>query len=188
MSLIKAVFPRKGDVVKIKFKPIADLIRDLGTTLSEADSNLDLSENFKAMIHGGHFLVEAEMTEDTRESAYGNYFAVNNHIDYNCNFTIYDAMIESIEAIEVEEKFVSPEHNLIVLRLDDELFINGVSLLGNEERERKRKEAPHKAGLILSKKKSEEPTDYVNPARKLLTILENYIGDLAVQDTLGGQK
>lgn len=179
MSLLKAINPHKGEVVRIKFKSINDIILASGCSFSDTSDNYELGDNFKALLVGGDFLVvleidETSFTRDINE----NFIKVLNHLDNGHHFAVYDNMIESISMVEDAEKFVSTDHNLIVVRVGNDLYINGVSLLGNEEEER----AEHNRIM----KRAIDKTEYENKNRKLLSIFENYITDLAVRDSLRG--
>ena len=178
MSLLKAVNPHKGEVVRIKFKTINDIIHASGCSFSDTTDNYELDDNFKALLVGGDFLVDrvidsCSFTRDIEE----NFIKVLNHLDGG-TFNIFDNMIESVSIVQDAEKFVSTDHNLIVVRVGNDLYINGVSLLGDEEDQI----AEHNRIM----KRAVDKTEYENKNRKLLSIFENYITDLAVRDSLRG--
>ena len=63
-----------------------------------------------------------------------------------------------------------------MVRVDDEMYINGQPLIWAEDRDRKKHE----------KRKDKDDGEYENPNRKLLKMFENYIADLAVRESFRG--
>lgn len=173
-SKIKALRPQKDDIVNIKFKNLNDIIKNSKLSYHDTESTYCIADNVKAYLAGGHFVVKRfEIEKDYEE---GFYFTVVNHLDYNHSFRVFDDAIESIEIVDDSEKWISVDHKLMVVRVDNELFINGEPLIWNEA------EAKKEHDLRLTKKGT-DIDGYDNHNRKLLKLLENYIADLAVRET-----
>ena len=178
MSLIKNINAKKNDIVRIKFRNITDFLDDTGFTFSDADDRLALGRNIRAYLQGGDFLVDKDFNDDDYEPDIGHCLFVKNHLDHDYDFPVHDIAIEEITIVDDAQVFTSVDHNIMVVRVGDELFINGVPLIGDEKDE----ERQH------NRYKSKEKTDYKNKNRKLLEIFENFIADLAVKDSLSSKK
>ena len=98
---------------------------------------------------------------------------VTNHLDCNHGFVVYEDSIESIEIVADSERFESRDHKLLVVRVEDEMFINGEPLIWNEVQ----KEKEH------NNRSKNKDKDFENPNRKLLKMFENYIADLALKES-----
>ena len=72
------------------------------------------------------------------------------------------------------ERFISNDHGLIVIRVEDEMYINGQPLIWDEKTQENKDKLNRRFG-------DDEP--YVNPNRQLLKMFENYIADLAVRES-----
>jgi len=99
---------------------------------------------------------------------------VRNHLDHDTSFQVYDFAIDSIEIVDDARRFISSELDLIVVRVEDELFINGKPLIGDELQKKK----DH------NRYSKNEDKEYQNENRKLLKIFEEFIADLAVRDSI----
>lgn len=178
MSLIKNINAKKNDIVRIKFRGITDFLDDTGLTFSDADDRLALGRNIRAYLQGGDFLVDRDFSDDDSETDIGHCLYVKNHLDHDYDFPVHDITVEEITIVDNAQVFTSAEHNIIVVRVGDELYINGEPLIGDEKDEEKK----HNRYNIKAK------TDYKNKNRKLLEIFENFIADLAVKDSLSSKK
>lgn len=169
MSILTKLNPHKGEVIRVKFKTINDIIKVSNKTFHDTDEYYSLGTNVKAYLLGGDFLVkDAISTEDDTP-----YIVVQNHLDKSYSFDIHDEVIENIEIVSDAEKFISNDHGIMIVRVEDEMFINGKPLIWDEE-EQKTKDRKRGYG-------SDEV--YQNPNRKLLKMFENYIADLAVRES-----
>jgi len=176
MSKIVAVNPFKNDVVRIKFKAFETLLKETGMSFYDCAEFYDYGENSKAYLAGGgDFIVSKEHERDETEGG-KLCITVKNHYDHCDNFYIYDDVIESIEIIDAAEIFFSNELKILVVRVEDEMYINGKPLIWNEEQAKEK----HATKWIRSGEKSKP---YSNNNRKLLKIFENYIADLAVRES-----
>lgn len=174
---IKLLNPKKNEVVRILFKSLNQILTDSMLPFSEADDQLSLGRNIRAILQGGDFIVSEPVRGEVDDS-FGQYLTIKNHFDHDYDFDAHEIMIESIEIIDDPIIFSSPDMNLIVIRTGDELFINGSPLIGDEADEEKDYHAYGKnKGLV-----------YENKNRKLLNIFENFITDLAVKDSLSQKK
>jgi hypothetical protein len=172
MSKLRALNPQEGDVVKIKFKTINEITMEYGQGFSNADDEYEFGENIVAYSKGGQFLVGMGIPAEVFNSKDEDdemYIVVKNHLDHNYNFNVYESTIESIEIVDASETFFSANHELLVVRLDEEMYINGEPLIWNEDSQRK-----------WHDRNKEE---YENPNRKLLKLFESFIADLAVRDS-----
>lgn len=168
MSKLSELKPDKNEVVKIKFKSFDELLK-LGYHFHDSEETYKLGQNFKAYQAGGFFLVGDGYTKEEDDE----YIIVRNHLDNNYNFYIYEEVIESIEIVQDAEKFESFDHKVLVVRVEDELYINGHPVIWNEEGDK----------IEYNRNKRTDDTPYENPNRKLLKIFENYIADLAVRES-----
>lgn len=176
-SKIMALRPHKGDVVNIKFKSINEIMKESKSYFHDTEETYNIAENLKAYLSGGHFLVcEVDCGADDNDDDDDTCISVINHLDCNSSFEVHDFVIDSIEIVNDSEKWISEDHRLMVVRIDNELFINGKPLIWNEKEERKE----HENKITRTGYKKEE---YENHNRKLLKLLENYIADLAVKET-----
>ncbi len=171
MGKIKELNPQEGEVVKIKFKTMNEIIANSSEDFHDTNESYAFSENTKAYIAGSHFLV-TEAYEPRKDDKEGDEdITVRNHLDCVWDFTVFEDAIESIEIIDHAENFCSNDHKVLIVRVEDELFINGQPLIWNEDLQRKQH------------KQNGEEGPYKNENRKLLKMFENYIADLAVKES-----
>jgi len=171
MSKLKELNPHKNEVVRIKFKSITQIIKDRKMDLHDAEEFYDIGSNIKAYISGGDFIITESITEEYDKVN----ITVKNHYDNNHVFYVYDDVIESISIIQDAERFYSGDLNLLVIRIEDEMYINGQPLIWDEDASK----AEHERRML--KKDVDRP--YINENRKLLKIFENFIADLAVKES-----
>ena len=177
MSKIKLANPKRNEVVRITFKTLDRILDDSGLPFSEADDQLALGRNIRAVLQGGDFIV-AEPAQGNDSDKFGQYITIKNHFDHDYEFDIHDIVLESIQIIDDPIMFSSQEMNLMVVRVGDEIFINGSPLIGDElENEQDHYRFGKNKGV-----------PYENKNRKLLSIFENFIADIAVKDSLSRKK
>lgn len=170
MSILQDLNPHKQDVVRIKFKTIDTIMRESKRAFHDTEEYYHLGDNVKAILQGGDFVVKEEVQMDDESG----YITVQNHLDHNYSLDIHDEMVESIELVQDAERFISNDHGLIVIRVEDEMYINGQPLIWDEKEQQEKDKRNRRFG-------DDEP--YINPNRKLLKIFENYIADLAVRES-----
>lgn len=168
---LKELNPQEGDVVRIKFKSINQIVSEniKIKTFHEIEEYYKIQDNVKAYIASGDFLVGAALCND-EDHEDDPYIEIKNHIDANYNFSIHESVIESIEIADAAETFMSNDLKLIAVRIGNEMFINGHPMIWDEEKEES--EELRKSG-----------DECENHNRKLIRMFENFITDLAVQDT-----
>lgn len=171
MSRLLEVNPHKSDVVRIKFKSINEIIANSGMSYGDAEDLYEIADNFRAYLSGGDFLVSESYEKEDGDDK--GYIVLKNHLDLSHHFRVYDNAIESIEIVQDSEKFLSIDHKLLVVRVDNEMYINGVPMIWNEAANEK----------DFNRRKHNADKEYENPNRKLLKIFENYIADLAVRES-----
>lgn len=161
--------PQKGDVVKIKFKSINQVMEENleGKTFHDIEEYYQIQENIKAYVAGGDFLVDAAISDDEVHKD-DPYIEIKNHMDTNYCVGIHESIIESIEMVDAAEVFVSNDLKIIAVRIDNEMFINGHPMIWDEVEKRK-------------DRYGEEGKE--NHNRKLIRMFERFITDLAVQDS-----
>lgn len=172
MGIIKDLNPHNGEIVNIKFKSLNDIMDNSKEDFHETEETYSISENTKAYLAGGHFIVEEAYDPEEDEKECIN---IINHLDCNYEMTVYNEVIESMEIITESDKFVSKEHKILVVRVDDEMFINGQPLIWNEAQKERE---------FLHEQKAGDYAVYENPNRKLLKLFENYIADMALKESL----
>lgn len=158
--------PKKGDVINIKFKSINQIMQEKTANMAWHDivEYYQIESNVKAYVTGGHFLVDGAITTD-EDHKDDPYITVKNHLDHNYEFTIHESVIEKIEVVDAAEMFVSNSLKIVVVRIGYEMYINGQPMIWNEE--------AHKTF----------DSKYDNHNRKLISMFEDFISDLAVRDT-----
>jgi len=174
MNKIRNLGIKKNDIVRIKFKDLNRLVEQSNMAFQDLDESIGLSRNMRAYYNGGDFLVSLDFDRDNTDSFLGDAIEVKNHFDNDYSFLVYEFAIESIEIVNDARRFISSELDLIVIRVEDELFINGRPVVGDEPEKIKQ----HKR---YNKKDNGE---YVNENRKLLKIFEEFIADLAVKESI----
>lgn len=109
-----------GDVVRVKFKDVKDILQKDISTGKSMIANWRLSNNLLALHSGGDFLVNDINTKEKT-------ITLENHLDED-EFEIVEGMVESLELIDVSNKFVSQWHGVNLVILDDSIYINGREL------------------------------------------------------------
>jgi hypothetical protein len=181
--MFKEIGIKKNDMVRLKFKPVLDVIKSLNMTFKQADEVYCISENFTAYSMGGDFLVDKVKFKEYEEENEDGCIVILNHFDakYNDKMYVYKEFIESIEIInDSDNRFISTDLNLCVIRLDNDLVINGNMLIGNQEV----KKEDHERAM----RRSSKTDPYVDPSLKLLKIFEDFITDMAVNKGLKGEQ
>jgi hypothetical protein len=174
MNKIRDLGIKKNDIVRVKFKDLNSIVKQSGLPFQDLDELLRLSSNMRAYYNGGDFLVSEDFDRDNFDSTIGDAIEVKNHFDNDYSFLIYEFAIESIEIVNDARRFISSDFDIVVVRVDDELFINGKPVIGDEREKRKEH----------NRYKKKEDDQYVNQGRKLLKIFEEFITDLAVSDSI----
>jgi hypothetical protein len=174
MNKIRSLGVKKNDIIRVKFKNLNSLIKDSKMPFSDLDDLVRLSNNMRAYYNGGDFVACEDFDAKNSHDFLGDAIHASNHLDHDYDFHIYDYCIESIEIVNDARRFVCTEMDLIVVRVDDELYINGKPLIGDEfdnQKEFKR----------FNKNSDKE---YVNKNFALLKIFEEFIADIAMRDSL----
>jgi hypothetical protein len=89
----------------------------------------DLGSNVLAFTYGGDFLIKEDVTQAANKE---EVLELINHLDGG-TFDIPDEVVDTLEIIDAAAKFVSEEHNLILVMSENDLFINGEKLENNKE-------------------------------------------------------
>ena len=112
----------EGSVVRIKFKPIPEVTKAMKMTSTlRFMSEYDIGSNVNALVLGGDFIVvDIESAKATVEP----HIEIDNHHDGG-TFTVFPELVDTIEIIEVGNKFASEEHGILIIQVDDKLYING---------------------------------------------------------------
>ena len=122
---------KEGDVVRIKFRSMQDITKEMKmTTKLQYLSEYDIGTNINALMLGGDFVVICAKEAQAKTDAH---IEIDNHHDGG-SFHAHEEIIDTIEAIEVANKFVSDEHGIIMIQVADKIYING-ELLENQEDE-----------------------------------------------------
>lgn len=150
MTTILGVTIAPGDIVKIKFRKLEDVLRDKRATarLSEIISHYNICNHMDAFVSGGHFEVREVYDKDTDYLNYAkerrassrrqnsqqeetfSEISIVDHKDSDGNhWRINDFLIESI-SVENDsvESYFSEKHQLSLVYVDNTLFINGEPL------------------------------------------------------------
>ena len=121
MSILNGI--KEGNVVRIKFKSIPDITK--GMKIQGILDNLDdydIGSNINAIIIGGDYVtVSMDLKHKTP------YIEIDNHLDGG-TMVVYEKMVDTIEVIEVANKFVSEDCGIMMIQVEDKLYINGVRL------------------------------------------------------------
>jgi hypothetical protein len=121
---------KKGEIVRIKFKEMRDIVSLRSKNKSYALINeWDLGSNILAFTYGGDFLIKEDVTCSPNKE---EVLELINHLDGGA-FDIPDEVVDTLEIIDAAAKFVSEEHNLILVMSENDLFINGEKLENNKE-------------------------------------------------------
>jgi GH35 family endo-1,4-beta-xylanase len=178
MGKLKDLNPHKGEIVNIKFKSINEIMDNTVDDFHGTEETYEIADNIKAYIAGGHFIVSEILDEvDCKDDTEHN-IKVINHLDCNYGLPVYEDAIESIEIVADSERFESKDHKILIVRVEDEMFINGHPLIWNERQDKKQHDRDSKKSNNKLKGK------YENPNRKLLKMFENYIADMALKESL----
>lgn len=121
---------RKGDIARIKFKEMREIVALRSKNKSYSLINeWDLGSNILAFTYGGDFLIKEDVTSSPNKD---EILELINHLDGG-SFDAPDEIIDTLEIIDAAGKFVSEEHNLILVMSDNDLFINGEKLENTKE-------------------------------------------------------
>jgi len=127
MSKISGI--KKGDIVRIKFIDLKDIVKKKNKKASYSlISEWELGSNILAFTYGGDFLVK----EDAPDSSKDQVLDLVNHLDSG-TFDAPEEIIASLEIIEASNKFVSEDHNLVITQIEGKLFVNGEELSNTDE-------------------------------------------------------
>ena len=173
MSILKKLNPKKNEVIRIKFKPLNQIVEESPLSYSDTEEHYNFGSNIKAYLKGGDFIVEEDYEHDEEEKPIDRGVCVKNHFDCSHEFWIHETAIAEAEMVQDSERFSSHDHGILVVRVDDEMYINGQPLIWNEIND--------KAYHDRNKRHDSEP--YENKNRRLLKMFENYIADLAVRES-----
>ncbi len=166
MSRLAELNPQPGDIVRIKFKSINQIMHDGIATnkhFHDVEDYYDIQSNLKAYLSGGDFLVSAALCKD---EGYEDdpHIEIKNHMDAIVHFPVHESILESIELTDAAETFMSHDLKMIAVRIGHEMFINGHPMIWDES------------------SKKDDDDEWKNHNRKLLRMFESFIADLAVQD------
>jgi len=115
----------EGSVVRIKFKTIPEITKNMKLNgklnfLSE----YDVGSNVNALVLGGDFIVvDIDAAKSTQEPN----IEIDNHFDGG-TFTVFSELIDTIEVIDIANKFASEDHGIVMVQVEDKIYINGVLL------------------------------------------------------------
>lgn len=130
MSKISGV--KKGDIVRIKFVDMKTLISVKHITSRGNTVRLigewELGSNILAFTYGGDFLVK----EDAPDLSKKQVIELVNHLDGD-TFDVPDEFIDTLQIVDAAAKFVSTDHNIALVMIDSDIFINGDKLENTEE-------------------------------------------------------
>lgn len=170
MATIKGVSIKNDDIVKVKFKPLGEIIELYEQEGWSPSSFLDESEidtHLSALLSGGYFKVSDIMTgEDERyfpqlnNKARGSYklmpeeISIDNHLTNNGDeFTFNENIVEEITVEhDAADMYFSEKFKMNIMKINGALYIN------NE---------------LVTKEDA-----------KLIDILESAVSDLAIQKML----
>jgi hypothetical protein len=120
---------KKGDVIRVKFIDMRDIVKKKSKNKSyNLISEWELGANILAFTYGGDFLVK----EDAPPSGKDQVLEVLNHLDGG-SFDIPEEIVDSIQLLDVSNKFVSEDHHLSLTQIDDTIYINGERLENTDE-------------------------------------------------------
>jgi len=126
-----------GDVVRLKFKCIDDLIkmRDSVGYTSEMVDRYSVGSNLKAMLNGGDFIIKEindSFLNSDGVSKKVKALEIDNYLDDNV-FTVYEDMLATLEVIEVSFSFKSSTHGFMISQIGSALYINGRALINDKD-------------------------------------------------------
>jgi hypothetical protein len=126
----KIVGLKKGDIARIKFKEMREIVALRSKNKSYALINeWDIGSNILAFTYGGDFLIKEDVTSSSNKD---EILELVNHLDGGA-FDAPDEIIDTIEIVDSAGKFLSEDHNLILVMSDSDLFINGEKLENTKE-------------------------------------------------------
>ena len=158
MSIFDGV--EKGSIVRIKFKPIQDIVKNQKITgKAVLLHNYEIGDNIIALTTGGDFIVVCNENKDSKQEPF---IEIDNHYDGD-TFYAYAEIIDTIEVIDVANKFVSEDHGIIMIQVDDKIFINGQLLTDGE---------------------SDWAEEDKNKEKQFLAFMEKYVISKAFEDSL----
>ena len=119
---------KKGDIVRIRFKEMRDIV---GTKKISKRNNKsyamisewDLGANILAFTYGGDFLVK----DDSPSLGKAQVITLLNHLDGG-EFEVPEEIVESLEVVDAAQRFISEEHKLAIILNDNDIYINGEKL------------------------------------------------------------
>ena len=150
----------KGSIVRIKFKTIQEIIANQKMTgASVLLHDYEIGGNILALTLGGDFVVICDEEKDAQQEAF---VEIDNHHDGG-TFYAYADIIETIEVIDVTNKFVSEDHGIIMIQVEDKIYINGELL--------------HNGSPNL------DPEDR-DKEKRFLSFMEKYVVSKAFEDSL----
>lgn len=124
---------KKGDIVRIKFVEMRDLVgkKTVGKKTGRSYnliSEWDLGANILAFTYGGDFLVK----EDSPLPSKDQVLCLLNHLDGG-EFEVPEEIIDSIQVVDAALRFISEEHKVAIIVTDTDMFINGEKLSNNDD-------------------------------------------------------
>ena len=121
---------KKGDVVRLKFLPLNELVKVKDKSASHSIINhWNLGSNVLAYVYGGDFLVREDVKITVSQ---GNILELSNHLDGE-DFDVPEDLVESITIVDVTTKFISEKHNLVIVNSNDAIYINGEALTNTDD-------------------------------------------------------
>lgn len=117
----------EGSIVRIKFKTIPEITKNMKASGKlQCLSEYEIGANVNALVLGGDFIV---INTEAAKSAQEPNIEIDNHFDGG-TFVVYAELIDTIEIIDVANKFASEDHGVIMVQVEDKIYING-ELLDN---------------------------------------------------------
>jgi hypothetical protein len=124
---------KKGDIVRVKFIEMRDLVGVKGTTKSRKSYQLvgewELGANILAFTYGGDFLVKKDFPDNAGPK---ETLELLNHLDGG-EFDIAQEIVATIDVVDAAHKFVSEDHKLCMIMTDSELLINGEKIINTDD-------------------------------------------------------
>lgn len=120
MSIFNGI--KENDIVEIKFRDMKDVYHDLDS-LKEYDDLYSLSYNMRAILHGGMFHVIRPPEQHPLNKKY--YITIGNHLDNSDSWQVYEDIVDTIKTHSDVPSFTSKQHGFNIVRLNNQLIING---------------------------------------------------------------
>jgi hypothetical protein len=119
---------KKGDIVRIKFKDMRDIVNTKETNKRNHKtytivSEWELGANILAFTYGGDFLVKEDAPSANKDQS----LELVNHLDGG-EFDVPERIIDSLEIVDAAHRFVSEEHKVAMIMTETDIFINGVKV------------------------------------------------------------